>query len=541
MASKHLCLLAVVLVVWTGCAPTPTAPAVGDGPALVAESAALLASAREAYLAGNYLTATDLFAQAWAADDDSFEAVEGLVRSYQALGEVRTLVHQLWSRAESRPPRATQEYAMGLAQRLMSKFEDGLRHLNAALELAPGNPWVLYARGDLLRAAGNDEEARRDFQQVLRHDAQRGPGLAALAILAFRRDHNEEDAIRLLSEAVEHFRPLERSQQVAAHVFLGGIYARRGENERALEQFRAARSLDPTSTYDLINLGDFLARIGRREEAEQEWDATVRELGADSPTGLDVLRARRERAGDLIDLTHALGQAPPSDYAALIANIGSPERLPALPVDEVLRPYVPPNRDVLVDGSEDLDGDGQRERLVVDAVQSDEFLDQFLIRGAVLRIFSADSTDPYVFATRFDHFYKLAVRDLDADGRREALVVGFRDPNRLAVAVLTKIGRSYAPVLMADVRCSTPWAGCLVSDLDGDGSREMLFISGEDGWVDVYRWRGSRAERANQDFPEFYTAFLRRWGDASAAVLAARPGLEQKIRQARSYRRPWQQ
>ena len=496
-----------------------------------------LAEAQEQFLAGNYLSASELFARAWDADPGSFAAVEGMVRCYEAMGEVTTLVHRLWSQARSSPPSAALEYGLGLTQLLQAKFREAQSHLNAALSLAPGNPWVLYARGELFRAVGSDDAARSDFEEVLRREPQHAAALTALAMLAYRRDGNEAEAIRLLEEAVANFRPLERAQQVSAYVFLGRLYASRQQYDQALERFRAARELDVATTYALVNLGAFLADVGRTEEAQQEWDATVRELGADSPAGLDVLRARRRRAGDLVDLTHILGVAPPADYEALLAHVGSPRRLPALTVDEVLRPFIPPFRDLLFDISEDLDGDGRRERLLLDATQSDQaFPDQFLVTGAVVRLFSADRDDPYVLPTRYEHLHRLVVRDLDGDGKKEVLVVGVRETNKLTVAVLAKLPMGHGLSLMVSLVCSTPWAGCLVTDLDEDGSREMLFISGEDGWVDIYRWRESQPIPANADFPEFYQAFLARWAQAPEQELTRRPGLLEKIRLARTYR-----
>ncbi len=517
-----------------GCEAAPTAPGAG-GPA--SPPTEVLAAAQEQFLAGNYLSASELFARAWDADQGSFAAVEGMVRCYEAMGEVRTLVHRLWSQARSSPPSATLEYGQGLTQLRQAKFQEAQRHLNAALRLAPGNPWVLYARGELFRAVGSNDAARTDFQEVLRREPRHAPALTSLAMLAYQRDGNETEAIRLLEEAVTNFRPLERPQQVDAYVSLGRLYASRQQYDQALEHFRTARELDLAATYALVNLGAFLADLGRTEEAQQEWDATVEQLGADSPTGLDVLRARGRRAGDLVDLTHILGVAPPAEYQALLAHVGSPRRLPSLTVDEVLRPFIPPFRDLLFDISQDLDGDGRRERLLLDARQSDRaFPDQFLVTEAVLRLFSADRHDPYVLPTRYEHLYKLVVRDLDGDGKKEVLVVGIRETNKLTVAVLASLPTGYGLSLMVSLVCSTPWAGCLVTDLDGDGSREMLFISGEDGWVDIYRWRGSRPVPANADFPEFYQAFLARWSQVGAQELAWRPGLLEKVRRARAYR-----
>lgn len=536
--SRYVLAVLVAAAVLLGCEAAPGVDREGS-PAPAPESQrALLERAQKEFLAGNYPSAGNLFARVWARDEGSFEAMEGMVRCYEAMGEVRTLVEQLWSRARRSPSTATVEYGLGLTQLLLGKFEQAQAHLNRALELAPGNPWVLYARGELFRAVGSDDAARSDFQAVLRKNPRHGPSLAALAILAYRRDRDPTQAAGLLEQAVTHFRPIERSQQVAAYVFLGRLYASAREYDKALERFRAARRLDLAATYALVDIGGFLADLGRSGEAEREWDATLKELGADSPVGLDILRSRRRRAGDLVDLTHVLGGAPPAQYQSLLAHVGAPQRLPALRVDEVLKPYIPPFRDVLIDTYEDLDGDGERERLVVDAVQTDRaFPDQFLVAEAVLRLFSSKRTEPYVLPTHYEHLYKFLVRDLDGDGFKEVLLAGFRETNKLTVMVVSRLPRGYGLSLAASVVCSTPWAGCLITDLDGDGRREMLFISGEDGWVDIYRWRGSQPRLADADFPEFYQAFLARWSGTSASELDRRPDLREKLRRARSFNR----
>jgi tetratricopeptide (TPR) repeat protein len=540
------CLL--VLVLW-GCEaaagkPTPAAgkptPAGGKTPSARpgAEAKPTLAQAEQEFLAGNYLRAHDLFAQVWRKEADNFAAVDGLVRCSEMMGETRALVEQLYSQSRSSPPAAAREYALGLTELFESKFEQALGHLNAALALAPDNPWVLYARGELFRAVGSDAEAEDDLRAVLRRNPNHGPALAGLAMLAYRRDQKTTEAVSLLEQALPKFRPVERSQQVAAYIFLGRLYGGEGRNDDAVKQFRAARQLDVAGTYALVNLGSFLTDHGRTQEAETEWDSTVRELGADSPTGLDILRTRRQRAGDLVDLTHLLGLASDADYQTLLAHVGSPRRLATRTIDEVLQPFIPLLREVFFDSGEDLDGDGQRERLILDAVQSNQaFPDQFLVTDAVLRIFSADGSDPYILPTHFEHFLKLLVRDLDGDGRKEVLLVGIRETNKLTVAVVAKLPVGYGLVLTVSVVASTPWAGCLISDLDGDGAREMLFISGEEGWVDLYRWRASRPTLADADFPQFYQAFLTRWSAASPEELARLPQVVEKLRQARAFRR----
>lgn len=535
MVRRGIATTVLVVVVVAGCQGPAGRP---DPSAVSGPAKATLAQAEQEFVAGNYPRARDLFAQVWAKEGGNFAAVDGLVRSSEMMGEIHALVERLWSQGRSSPATATREYALGMALLFEDKFEQALEHLNAALALVPDNPWVLYARGELFRAVGSDAEAEADLHAVLQRNPNHGPALAALAMLAYRRDQKGAEAIRLLQEAIPRFRPLERSQQVAACVFLGRLYANDGKNDEAVKEFRAARQLDVASTYALVNLGAFLADHGRPQEAEAEWDATVGELGADSPTGLDILRARRQRAGDLVDLTHLLGMAPASDYEALLAHIGSPRHLPTLTVDDVLQPFLPPFRELFVDSGEDLDGDGQRERLILDGEQGNKaFPDQFLVTDSVLRLFSVDGSEPYVLPTRFEHFLRLLVRDLDGDGHKEVLLVGIRETNKLTVMVVGRLAVGYGLVLTASVVSSTPWAGCLIGDIDGDGSREMLFISGEDGWVDIYRWHESQPALADADFPQFYQAFLTRWSAASLEELAQRPEVAGRLRQARAFRR----
>jgi hypothetical protein len=65
----------------------------------------------------------------------------------------------------------------------------------------------------------------------------------------------------------------------------------------------------------------------------------------------------------------------------------------------------------------------------------------------------------------------------------------------------------------------------------------MLFISGEDGWVDIYRWSQSKPALADAAFPQFYQAYLARWSAASPEELARRPEVGERVRQARAFRR----
>ena len=77
---------------------------------------------------------------------------------------------------------------------------------------------------------------------------------------------------RQLDEAVALYREIARDDpsNVKARNNLGVLYDELGHHELALEQFEAARALDPDGVEVLVNLCSVLGSLGRLDDAERE-------------------------------------------------------------------------------------------------------------------------------------------------------------------------------------------------------------------------------------------------------------------------------
>src|SRR5690606_38469038 len=74
-----------------------------------------------------------------------------------------------------------------------------------------------------------------------------------------------EAAADLIQEVLK-----ERPAELSARFALGHIYDRRGDYVQALEQYEAARALDPDNVAVLSKIGVVLAALGRFDQAERE-------------------------------------------------------------------------------------------------------------------------------------------------------------------------------------------------------------------------------------------------------------------------------
>jgi Flp pilus assembly protein TadD len=134
---------------------------------------------------------------------------------------------------------------------------------------------------------------------------------------------------------------------------LGGLYATRGESERAIAEFRKAIEIDPTSVEARVNLAD----VYRARGAEAEAEAVLREGIAKAPRAaplhhaLGLVLVREKRSADALRELGEAAKLAPDDarYAyvyAVALNDGGRTR-DALQVLTVALKAHPYDRDVL--------------------------------------------------------------------------------------------------------------------------------------------------------------------------------------------------
>ncbi|MGI8988925.1 MAG: tetratricopeptide repeat protein [Bryobacteraceae bacterium] len=169
------------------------------------------------------------------------------------------------------------------------------------LKNVPASARLHSIHGAIQAQLGNTEEAATDFDLANRLDAMHEYGAAGLGLLytetmrpnlaisvlreRLKKTPNDSMLNYLLAEAIMS-QPIEpgtpqfqearkalaastraKPEYTRAHTLLGKLYARVGENEKALEQLKIATRQDPRDRAALSQLAIMLRRLGHTEEA----------------------------------------------------------------------------------------------------------------------------------------------------------------------------------------------------------------------------------------------------------------------------------
>jgi tetratricopeptide (TPR) repeat protein len=160
---------------------------------------------------------------------------------------------------------------------------------------APGDPWVHYELGNLLRDGGRRQDAVREYRATLALDPRHAAALTNLGVVLqedgqvdaavplYRAaisaepdfvpaQFNLANALRARGDVVSATRHYEEAIRLepglaAARNNLGEILASQGRLDAAIAQFREAARLNPESAMAHGNLGAALGATGRLDEA----------------------------------------------------------------------------------------------------------------------------------------------------------------------------------------------------------------------------------------------------------------------------------
>jgi eukaryotic-like serine/threonine-protein kinase len=183
------------------------------------------------------------------------------------------------------------------------RTDDALEELDKVLEALPNNDDAHRLRGQVLQRAGRHEEAEAEYRRTidLRPNYWRNhnvlgafyyaAGQYAEALDAFKRvTEVQPDSARgfhnvgiVYYHMGDHETALEWYMQAIAvspmpesHSAVGTIYYHQARYEAAAEAFRRAIELSPNDGLQHGNLGDALARLNRRADAEEAYREAVR-------------------------------------------------------------------------------------------------------------------------------------------------------------------------------------------------------------------------------------------------------------------------
>jgi Tfp pilus assembly protein PilF len=153
----------------------------------------------------------------------------------------------------------------------LSRPEEALLELKAAIAKSPAEPNVHFAMGYIYWSQQKDDEAEREFRLELDRDPANAPAWAWLADVLIRRNEFQK-AKPLLDKALA----IDSSVRIA-HLDLGIVFAQNKQYDLAIKAFKEAIRLDNSKTDAHFRLARVYQDAGKPAESAAEL-AIVRQL-----------------------------------------------------------------------------------------------------------------------------------------------------------------------------------------------------------------------------------------------------------------------
>lgn len=143
-----------------------------------------------------------------------------------------------------------------------------IQQFRAAVKANPKEPNVHFGLGYLLWTQGQYPEAAEQFQAELANVPDHSQALVYLADSNIKAGHTDQ-ALPLLNKAIRLQPQLE-----LAHLDLGIVYADTGRHADALRELKLAAKLSPADVAPHWRLAQLYRTMGRKEEANAEFEKT---------------------------------------------------------------------------------------------------------------------------------------------------------------------------------------------------------------------------------------------------------------------------
>ena len=264
-----------------------------------------------------------------------------LSASDQAMANLVVLMKPLSAKNDSRAPggqfvlapRAEKEVENGLADLRSEKFDSAEKHLEKAVQMAPGNPYVNYVMGMIYLMSKQMAQAKPFLEKSVSIDPKQPPALLALGTVRFQTQ-DYAGAIQVLEQAVQ----LDPTSWKAEWM-LAGSYLRQRDYAKARDYAEKALQVGKQDAAQVqVILGEALAGLGERKEAADTFEEYLR-LHPQAPDAARihgyVERLRQQPAPAVVPV--AAGAAPAVKTSTFTAGEPAAAPLvipaPAPPVD----------------------------------------------------------------------------------------------------------------------------------------------------------------------------------------------------------------
>ncbi|CAM4475540.1 tetratricopeptide repeat protein [Corallococcus exiguus] len=195
-------------------------------------------------------------------------------------------------------------YLQGNSEYLKGNFDAALKSFDEMKTLAPADPRLPAARGEVLLSMSRLEEAEKEFEVALRLDAKRSTNWSRLGFIQAQLGKKNEARQSLQKALALHPKDFNALEQ------LGELAEERGDHDEAVRDFtQAAEAAPDASKADLlVRAVDVLTKQGRQDEVL----GLLRKVtgqGVRTPEVLTALGDAEVRAGRLPEAAAAYEEA----------------------------------------------------------------------------------------------------------------------------------------------------------------------------------------------------------------------------------------
>lgn len=233
-----------------------------DPKRIIIEFAPLMGAGEDAFAAGDFDTALDMFSRIIEKDPGNPQTRLFRARTLMAMGRPAEAADEFIRAAAIDSTNSTPYFQLGNIAQSKGNMEEALAHYERALELVPGSPEALANIAGVLTEKGLTDSAEALLKQALKTAPRSKEAVLNLAVIYSSRGQDDE-ALELFQRALE----LDPGS-VKAMANIAGIYAARGLADSTVKYLEAARTLEPANTTILANLGNAYRQKGLTAKAE---------------------------------------------------------------------------------------------------------------------------------------------------------------------------------------------------------------------------------------------------------------------------------
>ena len=225
--------------------------------------------------AEKYSEAIQSFRRALELDPKVPRAHYGLGMTLRSLGDVPAARAEFESALKLDPSDAYAHYQLGRFLILQKEPMEAAYHLEEAIRLKPDLADAYAKLGVLYRSLKRNDDAEKAFRTAVRLDPKMEKACYGLAQLLQATGKTEE--AQKFFEQVRQLKASSNKLDEASNLNgTGLVLMNAGNLSEALEKFRAALRLDPTSAPAAYNQGLVLARQGETTEAIKSFETAIR-------------------------------------------------------------------------------------------------------------------------------------------------------------------------------------------------------------------------------------------------------------------------